>query len=475
MRKIVIIGAGVVGCSIARELSRYEAEITVIEKHSDVACGTSKANSGIVHAGFDAKPNTLKAKFNVLGNPMFDKLSKELDFPFRRVGAMVLCFSEEDYPQLTELYQKGLANGVSDLEVLPGDKAREIDPYISKDVVAVLHAPTSGIVGPYEMTIAFAENAATNGVNFVFNQEVSNVVKNGDAWKVSTKDGTSYDADMVINCAGVYSDAINNMVCDKKIEIVARKGEYMLLDKTCGYYASETLFQLPTKMGKGILVTPTTHGNILLGPTATDIEDKNNVATTVDGLNNVFGFATKSVPTLNKRMVITQFSGLRAHNVEGDFVIGESEKKGFYNCAGIESPGLTSAPAIADYVAKDVASLLDLVPNTRFIATRKAIPEFSTMTDEERAQIIKENPLYGNIVCRCEVVTEGEIVEAIHRPVGAKDFDGVKRRTRAGMGRCQSGFCKSRVMEILSRELNKPLEEITQFGEGSYIVEGKVK
>lgn len=474
MSKIIIIGAGVVGSSIARELARYNADILVLESANDVACGTSKANSGIVHAGFDAKPNTLKAKFNILGNAMFDRLSAELDFPFKRVGAMVLCFDEKDYPALTELYQKGIENGVKGLEVLPGDKARELEPHISKEVVAVLRAPSSGIVGPYEMTIAFAENASVNGVEFLFNKKVVKVSKQDDM-VVECVDGTTYHADMVINCAGVYADQINNMVCDTKMEIVARKGEYMLLDKTNGYLASHTLFQLPTKMGKGILVTPTTHGNILIGPTAHDMQDKDNVSTSVDGLNEAFQKASLSVPELNKRMVITQFSGLRAHNVDGDFVIGESEVKGFYNVAGIESPGLTSAPAIADYVAKDVAKIMNLDSNPHFVPVREGIKQFSTMDDNQRAEIIKKNPLYGKVVCRCEVVTEGEIVDSITRPLGAKDLDGVKRRTRAGMGRCQSGFCTSRIMEILSRELGKDMTEITKFGGKSNVVIGRVK
>ncbi len=474
MSKIIIIGAGVVGSSIARELARYNADVLVLESANDVACGTSKANSGIVHAGFDAKPNTLKAKFNILGNAMFDRLSVELDFPFKRIGAMVLCFDEKDYPALEELYHKGEANGVKGLEILPGDKARELEPHISKEVVAVLRAPSSGIVGPYEMTIAFAENACVNGVEFLFNKKVTNVRKAEDM-VVECADGTSYHADMVINCAGVFADEINNMACDKKMQIVARKGEYMLLDKTNGYLASHTLFQLPTKMGKGILVSPTTHGNILIGPTAHDMLDKENVSTTVDGLNEVYKMASMSVPELNKRMVITQFSGLRAHNVDGDFVIGESEVKGFYNVAGIESPGLTSAPAIGDYVAKDVAKIMNLESNPNFVPVREGIKQFSTMDDTQRAEIIKKNPLYGKVVCRCEVVTEGEIVDSINRPLGAKDLDGVKRRTRAGMGRCQSGFCTSRIMEILSRELGKDMTKITKFGGKSNVVIGRVK
>ncbi|MDE5548777.1 MAG: NAD(P)/FAD-dependent oxidoreductase, partial [Clostridia bacterium] len=311
MRKVLIIGGGIVGCSVARELSRYGAEITVLEKFNDVSCGTTKANSGIVHAGFDAKPNTLKAKFNHLGNTMFESLAKELDFPFKRNGALVLCFNEEDLPRLYELYHRGVANGVEELQTITGEQVREIEPHVSKDVIAALYAKTSGIVSPYEMAIAYAENAAVNGVKFIFEKRVTSVVKKGGKWQVSTQDGSTYEADMVINCAGVHADDINNMVCDKKINIIPRKGEYMLYDKTCGSLAQRTIFQMPSKMGKGILVAPTTHGNLITGPTANDVDDKDDINTSYDGLKEVWEKSLLSVPSLNKKYVITQFSGIR--------------------------------------------------------------------------------------------------------------------------------------------------------------------
>ena len=474
MRKILIIGAGIVGCSVARELSRYDAGVTVLEKFNDVSCGTTKANSGIVHAGFDAKPNTLKAKFNILGNAMFDDLANELDFPFKRNGAFVLCFNEEDLPALYDLYHRGVANGVDELQTLTGDQVREIEPHISKDVIAALYAKTSGIVSPYEMCVAYAENAAVNGCKFEFEKNVISIEKNKDMCQVTTQDGSVYEADEVINCAGVHADDINNLVCDKKINIIPRRGEYMLYDKTCGYLAQKTIFQMPSKMGKGILVAPTTHGNIITGPTANDVEGKDDVNTTFDGLKEVYEKSLLSVPNLNKKFVITQFSGTRAHSTSGDFIIGESDKKGFYNVAGIESPGLTSAPAIAVYVAEDIANKLSLVKKSDFIATRKGIPHFATMSDSERQKLIAKNPLYGKVVCRCEVVTEGEIVDSINRPVGAKDLDGVKRRTRAGMGKCQSGFCMESVMEILARELGIPFEDVLKNQNGKIVI-GKAK
>ena len=475
MKKIIVIGGGVIGCSVARELCRYEAEVTVLERFNDVSSGTTKANSGIVHAGFDATTGTLKAKFNMLGNAMFDKLSKELDFPFKRNGAFVLCFDKEDLPSLRELYDRGIRNGVEDIFLLTPDEVHAIEPAITENIVGALYAKTSGIVSPYEMAIAYAENAAVNGCNFLLNKKVVGLEQKDGGWEVKTEDGSVYGADIVINCAGVHADEINNLVCDKKLTIIPRKGEYMLYDKTCGYLTSTTIFQMPSKMGKGILVAPTTHGNIITGPTAKDVDNKEDLYTTVDGLNEVYDKARKSVPSLNKKFVITQFSGIRAHCTEGDFVIGESDKKGFYNVAGIESPGLTSAPAIAVYVAEDIASMLELKKKKSFVSKRKAIPHFAMMSDSEREKLIKENPLYGKVICRCEVVTEGEIVDAINRPIGATTVDGVKRRTRAGMGRCQSGFCLERVMEILARELGVDFETVVKNESGKYIVYRKEK
>lgn len=475
MYDVFIIGGGVIGCSLARELSRYDVKIAVAEKEDDVAMGTSKANSGIVHAGFDAKTGSNKAIYNVLGARMFDELSKELDFPFRRNGAMVLCFDKSGEPKLKALYDQGVANGVTGLEIISGDRAREIEPNVSAEVVAALHVPSSGIVSPYEMTIAYAENACVNGVEFMLGKEVTGIEKNGGVFTLTFADGESKQARIVVNCAGVYADVINNMVCGEKIDIVSRKGEYCLLDKKCGGLTDCTLFQLPTAMGKGVLVAPTTHGNILVGPTAEDIEGKDDVDTTYAGLNKAFDTASLSVPSLSRRNIITQFAGLRAHSTADDFIIGESETEGFYNIAGIESPGLSSAPAIAAETAEKLAGKLGAGKKKNFIATRKGIPHFASMSDSERAELIKQNKLYGRIVCRCENVTEGEIVDAINRPLGATDMDGVKRRTRAGMGRCQAGFCTPRVMEILARELGKDQTEITKYGKGSNLVVGRTK
>ena len=465
-RDVVIIGAGVVGSSIAREISRYNLDVTVLEKASDVCEGTSKANSGIVHAGFDAVPGTLKARFNIAGSRKMEALSRELDFSYKRNGSIVLCFSKDDIPKLEELKKRGETNGVEELTILTGDEVRKKEPAISDEVVAALYAPTGGIVCPFGLTIAMAENAAVNGVDFHLNEAVTAVEKSGDGFKVTT-DKETYECKAVINAAGVYADIIHNMVCDDKLKITARKGEYCLYDKKVGGTVSSTIFQLPGTYGKGVLVTPTVHGNLLLGPTAVDIPDKEEVNTTKDGLDAVQATASKSIKSVPFRSVITSFAGLRAHEAGDDFVVGESSVKGFYDAAGIESPGLSAAPAIGEFLAGEVAKSLGATEKKDFVATRKGIPNVALASKEERDRLIKENPMYANVICRCELVTEGEIVDAIKRPVGATTLDGVKRRTRAGMGRCQAGFCSPKTLEILARELGKDITEITKHGKGS--------
>ena len=475
MYDVLIIGAGVIGSAVARELARYSLSVAVVEKEQDVAMGTSKANSGIVHAGFDAKTGTNKAIYNVLGARMFPKLAEELDFPYRKNGALVLCFEESEKSTLHELLEQGKRNGVSGLSILTGEQVREMEPNVSEKVVAALYAETSGIVSPYEMTIALAENAANNGVEFLLGQQVKHIQKSKFGFEVQLGDKSVWSK-VVVNCAGVYADEVyNGLMNHKHIHIVPRKGEYCLLDKKCGALADKTLFQLPSAMGKGVLVAPTTHGNIIIGPSACDIDSKYDVDTTLDVLNKTFDTAMLSVPSLSRRNIITQFAGLRAHADSGDFIIGESEVHNFYNVAGIESPGLTAAPAIAVDVAEEIATRLHADKKADFNPMRKGIPCFAHMSDSERAQLIASNPLYGKIVCRCENVTEGEIVDSIRRPLGARDLDGVKRRTRAGMGRCQMGFCTPRIMEILARELNKDITEITKCGNGSRVVLGRTE
>lgn len=469
---VIIIGSGVSGSACARELSRYRIRICVLEKEEDVCCGTSKANSGIVHAGFDAAPGSLMAKLNVRGNEKMEQLSKDLDFPFLRNGSLVVCREREDMPKLQALYERGVQNGVKGLRILSGEEALCLEPNLSEEVYAALYAPTGGIVCPFMLNIALAENACENGAEFRFNTEVEEIEKLKEGFLLHTKRG-SYTARYVVNAAGVYADKFHNMVSERKIHITARRGDYCLLDKSAGKHVGRTIFALPGKYGKGVLVSPTVHGNLILGPTAIDIENKEGTNTTREGLDQVLSKAGQNVKNLPMRQVITSFAGLRAHEDGHEFIIEEAgDARGFIDCAGIESPGLSSCPAIGEMVADLIKAKGGLIAKDHFISTRKGITDPKTLSMEERNELIRKNPAYGNIVCRCEMVTEGEIVDAIRRPLGAKSLDGVKRRTRAGMGRCQAGFCSVRVMEILARELGCSVFDITKSGGASGIVVG---
>lgn len=475
MYDVIIIGAGVSGAAVARELSRYKVNACVIEKEEDVCCGTSKANSAIVHAGYDAATGSLMAKLNVRGNQMMEQLSKDLDFPFKKNGSLVVCLSEEDMPKLQALYDRGVANGVQDLRILNREELRAMEPNISDDAYAALYAPTAGIVCPFNLNIAMAENACVNGVEFKFDTEVTGLHPIEGGWAIETNQG-SFETKYVVNAAGVYADRLHNMVSAKKIHITPRRGDYCLLDKTAGDLVSKTIFALPGKFGKGILVAPTVHGNLILGPTAIDIEDKEGTNTTREGLDQVITKCGMNVKNIPMRSVITSFAGLRAHEDGHEFLIGELEDaKGFIDCAGIESPGLTSSPAIGEMVAEILREKLNLEKNENFVATRKGVLDPDSLSKEERIDLIRKNPAYGNIICRCEMITEGEILDAIHRPLGAKSLDGVKRRTRAGMGRCQAGFCSPRTMEILARERHVSMFDITKSGGESKIVVGTNK
>lgn len=475
MYDVIIIGAGVSGAATARELSRYKVNACVIEKEEDVCCGTSKANSAIVHAGYDAATGSLMAKLNVRGNQMMEQLAKDLDFPFKKNGSLVVCLHEEDMPNLQALYDRGVANGVKDLRILNREELRAMEPNISDDAYAALYAPTAGIVCPFNLNIAMAENACVNGVEFKFDTEVTGLHPIEGGWAIETNQGT-FETKYVVNAAGIYADKLHNMVSAKKIHITPRRGDYCLLDKTAGNLVSKTIFALPGKFGKGILVAPTVHGNLILGPTAIDIEDKEGTNTTREGLDQVIAKCGMNVKNIPMRSVITSFAGLRAHEDGHEFLIGELEDApGFIDCAGIESPGLTSSPAIGEMVAEILREKLNLEKNENFVATRKGVLDPDALSKEERIELIRKNPAYGNIICRCEMITEGEILDAIHRPLGAKSLDGVKRRTRAGMGRCQAGFCSPRTMEILARERHVSMFDITKSGGDSKIVVGTNK
>ena len=475
MYDIIIIGSGVSGAACARELSRYEAKICVLEKEEDVCCGTSKANSAIVHAGYDAPAGSLKAKLNVEGNEKMEQLARDLDFPFRRCGSFVICRDETEMPALRELYDRGIKNGVKGLRILNRAETLAMEPNVTDQVFAALYAPGAGIVCPFGMNIALAENACENGVEFYFDTEVRDIRRTEDGYELMTNKG-GFRSEYIVNAAGVYADRIHNMASARKIHITPRRGEYCLLDKSAGAHVTRTIFTLPDKNGKGVLVTPTVHGNLLIGPTAVDIEDKEGTNTTKEGLEQVIAKAGRSVKNLPVRQVITSFAGLRAHEDNGEFIIGEAkDAKGFIDCAGIESPGLTACPAVGEMVAGILKEKMGLREKEIFIAKRKGILNPNTLSKEERAALIRENPAYGNIICRCEMITEGEIIDAVRRPLGAKSLDGVKRRTRAGMGRCQSGFCSPRTMEILARERRVSMSEITKSGGDSRIVVGTNK
>lgn len=475
MYDVLVIGGGVIGCAIARELSRRSGRICVVERNEDVCTGTSKANSAIVHAGFDAEPGTRKARFNVEGSRMMEALSHELDFPYRRCGALVLCLDPADREKLQALYQRGLANGVEGLELVEGEALHRMEPALSKQAVAALYAPTSAILCPFGLTIALAENAAANGTEFRFDTQVQHIRREGDHFVVETGSGPM-ESRAVVNAAGVWGDVLHNQVCSDTARIVPRRGEYCLLDRKDGGLVQRTVFQLPGPMGKGVLVTPTVHGNLLVGPTATDQPQRDRTATTAEGLAYAQDMARKSVPGLPLRDVITSFAGLRAHLAEGedDFRIGQPVP-GYFEALGIESPGLSSAPAIGAYLAEQAAAYLGAAEKPDFAPLRRDIVHLRELPFEERQRLAAENPAYGNIVCRCEGISEGEIVDAIRRTPGARSLDGVKRRVRAGMGRCQGGFCTPRVMEILSRELGVPQTELTKNGGASRLLAGRTK
>ena len=475
MYDAVIIGGGAVGCAVARYLSRYRLDICLVERGEDVCVGTSKANSAICHAGFDAPLGSAKARFNVEGSRMMEGLSRELDFPYRRCGSLVLCFDEAELPHLRELLDRGVQNGVEGLELLDKAALHALEPAVSDKAVAALWAPTGAILCPFGMTVALAENAAANGCVFRFNTEVSRIERRGGFFRLHTG-GDFIDARVVISAAGVHGDALHNQLCEEKLTIVPRRGEYCLLDRTCGQLVRHTIFQLPSAMGKGVLVTPTVHGNLLVGPTAVDQPDKDRTATTAEGLRTVAETAAKSVKSLPMRDVITSFAGLRAHlsGPEDDFIVGESAD-GFFEAVGIESPGLSSAPAIGRYLAELAAEKLHAAEKPAFIAQRRDIPHPREMDFAARQALIARDPAYGQVICRCEGVTEGEIRDAIRRTPGARSLDGVKRRVRAGMGRCQGGFCGPKVMELLSRELHVPITELTKGGGESRLLAGRTK
>ncbi len=474
MYDAVIIGAGVIGALTARALSKYNLKICILEKENDVAMGSTKANSAIAHAGFDAKEGSLKARLNVRGSQMMKKITEELGVNYKQNGSLVIGFNEDDRQTIEELFKRGTQNGVQGLEIIEGERLFELEPNLSKNVKCALHAPTGAITCPYELTIAAVGNAMDNGADLKRNFEVVKIEQNNGIYKISSHSET-VRAKFVINAAGIYSDRIAAMIGDNSFSMHPRKGEYILLDKECGSLVSHTVFRTPSKMGKGILVTPTVDGNLLLGPTSVDGTDKENTATTEEGFAKIVKEALENVQDIPLRGTITSFCGLRAVGDTGDFIIN-SPKAGFINAAGIESPGLSASPAIAEYIVEIMRGQgLNMTEKADYNPIRKPSHYFREASDEEKNEIIKRDKSYGRVICRCETVTEGEIIEAIRANPGARDLDGIKRRTRAQMGRCQGGFCVPYITELLARELNIPCHSVTKSGKGSEIIFGNTK
>ena len=470
---ILIIGAGVTGCAVARELSRYAASVIVLERGSDVAEGATKANSGLVHAGFDAVPGTKKAHYNVRGAEMYPGLCAALGIPYRRNGALVIAFDAEDRRTVEGLKTRGEQNGVPGLEILERDALLALEPALNPAVLCALHAPSGALISPYETAFALADDAALNGVSFRFDEEVLSVCPLPDGgFSVRTGSG-EYTCRVLANCAGASGTLIHNFLSSRKLETVHRRGQYYLLDRALPQPFTRTIFQCPSAMGKGVLVTPTVHGNLLLGPTAEDITDPLDTATTKDGLAEVLRKAALTWPGLSVRTNITNFSGIRAHLASDDFIVGPCrEVPGYYEAIGIESPGLSSAPAIGAELSEMIAESMCLARKDEIVRYPLPARPFHDMTDAERADALEADPAYGRIICRCETVTEAEIRAAVRRPVPARSVDAVKRRTRAGMGRCQGGFCLPRVAEIIAAETGLPLEQVTKNGGNSRLLAG---
>lgn len=464
MYDVIIIGAGVIGTSVARELSRYKLKILLLDKENDVSCGASKANSGIIHGGYDAKAGTVKSRFVRRGNRQFRRLENELHFGYEECGSLVLAFDDSQVEKLEDLYKNGLKNGVDDLKILSKEEVFEFEPNINKEVKKALYCPSAGIASPYEYAIALAENAIQNGVELKLKNEVSSIEKENDIFIIKTKDNT-FEGKYVINCAGVYSDIIASLLSVDNFKITPRRGEYVLLNKDEGKRVNRVLFQTPTEKGKGILVTKTVHGNLMLGPNAQEVGDKEQVGTDLENLEYIVKTARKTLPDFDIRKTLRSFAGLRATSDRHDFIVEESSVAGFINVGGIESPGLTSSPAIAEYVVEILKEIgLATLDNEDFNPER--MPLIIRKTDSFDGEIDDEDSR-KNIICRCEKVTEAEIKDALHRGIKIDSLDAVKRRTRAGMGLCQGNFCGPRVAKIIAQESNIPLENVTPRGKGS--------
>ena len=485
---VIIIGAGISGSCIARELSKTNAKICLLDKENDVSCGSSKANSGIVHAGYDPEPGTLMARLNVRGARLLKELSGVLNYDYKNIGSLVLAFDKDGDDKVKALFDRGKVNGVEGLSVMSGEEVKAVEPNINDAVTSALYSKTASIISPYMTTWAFAESAVINGVTFLRNTMVHSVKKEDGKFVVGTSGGTLRSR-YVVNAAGLEAGKISALAGARKYKILQRKGEYSLLDSKCESLVNHVLFQTPGPLGKGILVTRTADGNILIGPSADDLSDENLNYTGTSSVSQsaIMKQARLSIPEIPARNIINSFAGIRAlaYDIKedgslsavNDFIVEEDENvKGFVNVGGICSPGLTSGPAIGEMVLEILKkSGLDAQFRNDFIEERTGIPSFKNASYDEKISLIKKDCRYGQIICRCEMITEGEIVASIKSPLGASDLDGVKRRTRTGMGRCQSGFCSPRVTEIISRELGVPMNSVTKKGGTSYVLDSKTR
>jgi glycerol-3-phosphate dehydrogenase len=469
MKSIIVIGGGIIGTLIARELAKYELSVTLIEKEVDVGFGSTKANSGIIHAGYDDLPHTVKARLCVRGNTLWPSLSQQLRIPFTRIGSLVIATTIEDYASLDTLLERGIRNGVASLQLIDDPRIlQDLEPHLTPHAQAALYAPTAGLTSPYEAAIAAAESAQANGVRLILGQPAQRIViKNGEVKGLHTPNGF-WPADYIINAAGLYADTISALAGVSAFSITPVKGEYLLYDKQLANIVNHVLFPVPSLHSKGIVVTQTVHGNLLLGPTATPLHQKGDLATTMSGRQEVLTEAHKLVPflTQHRDQVITSFTGLRAVADTEDFIIAAyDDPYGFINVAGIKSPGLTAAPAIAQMTKTllgDFAGVLHEIPRP-----------VTTALDDKTRILITNNSCFGHLICRCEHISEGEVIEAIHR--GASTLDGIKYRTRAGMGRCQGGFCTPHLIHLLAHETGMKVEAITKRGSSTHILSGPVK
>ncbi|HHY52873.1 MAG TPA: NAD(P)/FAD-dependent oxidoreductase [Clostridiales bacterium] len=474
---VLIIGAGAVGCAIARELTKYQLQVLVVDKNEDVGGDASKSNSAIIHTGYDAPPGTLESQLVVAANPMYEKLTQELDVPYKKVGAILPAITDEQFEMLPALKEKAFKNRVYDVEYLTGEQLLAMEPNLNPEVKAGLYIPRENIIDPFLLVVAYAENAHQNGARFLLGTKVTGIrVEDGKVVAAQTTAG-EIKATYIVNAAGLYCDEIAAMVGKNDYYVNPRKGQFYILDKNTSVKVNHIVLPIPTKVTKGKLMCPTVHGNMLVGPTAEDLEDKQDYSTTAEGLASIEADVRKLIPKVNLKDSITQYCGLRPNrNPEGLRVDTYDDVKNYVNLSGVRSTGLTASVSLGKYVAQTLIEMgMPAKFNPNFNPIRKGIPRFHELSNEEKDALIRQNPLYGKVICRCETITEGEIVDAIHRPIPARSVDAIKRRLRAGMGRCQGGFCGPRVIEILARELGVSTQEILKNQPGSHMITGQVR